>query len=111
MGKSQGDFPVREDSLRGIHLFREPEKVDGFLAKVTITITMKPTLLDAQGRTVEGALKAIGYDGVEGVRVGKVIELEVPGSDIASIEAEAAEMCDRLLANPVLEDYRISVAL
>ena len=85
--------------------------MDGFLAKVTITITMKPTLLDAQGRTVEGALKAIGYDDVSGVRVGKVIELEVSGSDVATVEATAAEMCDRLLANPVLEDYRISVTL
>jgi len=78
---------------------------------VTITITMKPTLLDAQGRTVEGALKAIGYDDVAGVRVGKVIELEIPGSNVATVEATAAEMCDRLLANPVLEDYRIAVTL
>lgn len=78
---------------------------------MTITITMKPTLLDAQGRTVEGALKAIGYDDVAGVRVGKVIELEIPGSDVATVEATAAEMCDRLLANPVLEDYRIAVTL
>jgi phosphoribosylformylglycinamidine synthase len=85
--------------------------VDGFLAKVTITITMKPTLLDAQGRTVEGALKAIGYDDVAGVRVGKMIELEIPGSNVATVEATAAEMCDRLLANPVLEDYRIAVTL
>ena len=85
--------------------------MDGFLAKVTITITMKPTLLDAQGRTVEGALKAIGYDDVAGVRVGKVIELVIPGSDVATVEATAAEMCDRLLANPVLEDYRIAVTL
>ena len=81
------------------------------MAKVTITITMKPTLLDAQGRTVEGALKAIGYDDVAGVRVGKVIELEIPGSDVATVEATAAEMCDRLLANPVLEDYSIAVTL
>lgn len=72
---------------------------------------MKPTLLDAQGRTVEGALKAIGYDDVAGVRVGKVIELVIPGSDVATVEATAAEMCDRLLANPVLEDYRIAVTL
>lgn len=72
---------------------------------------MKPTLLDAQGRTVEGALKAIGYDDVAGVRVGKVIELEIPGSDVATVEATAVEMCDRLLANPVLEDYSIAVTL
>ena len=72
---------------------------------------MKPTLLDAQGRTVEGALKAIGYDDVAGVRVGKVIELVIPGSDVATVEATAVEMCDRLLANPVLEDYRIAVTL
>ena len=78
---------------------------------MTITITMKPTLLDAQGRTVEGALKAIGYDDVAGVRVGKVIELEIPGSDVATVEATAVEMCDRLLANPVLEDYSIAVTL
>jgi phosphoribosylformylglycinamidine synthase subunit PurS len=78
------------------------------MPKVTITVTLKPTLLDAQGRTVESALHSLGYSEASGVRVGKVIELEVDG-DAETARARAKAMCDSLLANPVTESYRIEV--
>lgn len=73
------------------------------MPKVTVTVTLKPTLLDAQGRTVEGALHSLGYGSVKNVRVGKVIELET--DDPEAVPA----MCEKLLANPVMESYRIEV--
>jgi phosphoribosylformylglycinamidine synthase len=83
------------------------------MPKVTVTVTLKPTLLDTQGRTVEGALRSLGFDDVSGVRIGKVIEMEVAGGGDGSDEtlrARAEAMCERLLANPVTESYRIEVA-
>jgi phosphoribosylformylglycinamidine synthase len=77
--------------------------------KVTIYVTLKPTLLDAQGRTVEGALHNLGYEEVANVRIGKVIEMEMPGSDREAVHARARAMCEKLLANPVTESYRIEV--
>lgn len=80
------------------------------MPKVTITVTLKPTLLDAQGRTVETALHSLGFDEASGVRIGKVIEMRVPdGTPEAEVTARAAAMCDKLLANPVTESYRIEV--
>ncbi len=79
------------------------------MPKVSVTVTLKPTLLDAQGRTVAGALRSMGYTSVSDVRVGKVIVLEVEGDTPEAIRSQVAEMCDRLLANPVMEDYRIEI--
>ena len=79
------------------------------MPKVTVYVTLKPTLLDAQGRTVETALHSLGFEEVEGVRIGKIIEMDVDG-DPAAAKARAAAMCDKLLANPVTESYRIEVA-
>jgi len=79
------------------------------LPKVSVKVTLKPTLLDAQGRTVEGALRGMGYTGISDVRVGKVIELQVEGDDADEIRRRVESMCDRLLANPVMEDYRIDI--
>lgn len=73
------------------------------MPKVTVTVTLKPALLDAQGRTIEGALHSLGYTDVHNVRVGKVIQLET--EDPSAVEA----MCEKLLANPVMESYRIEV--
>lgn len=70
---------------------------------VRVFVTLKPSLLDSAGRTVGQSLNKMGYAEVQGVRIGKVIELEVDSLD----EARVKEMCDRLLANPVIEDYRI----
>ena len=79
--------------------------------KVTVYVTLKPTLLDAQGRTVEGALHSLGYEDVANVRIGKVIEMEIgeAGDDEAVLRARVAQICDKLLANPVTESYRIEV--
>ena len=81
------------------------------MPKVTVHVTLKPTLLDAQGRTVETALHQLGFDDVAGVRLGKIIELQVPddAGDADAIRRRVSVMCDKLLANPVTEDYRVVV--
>jgi phosphoribosylformylglycinamidine synthase len=73
-----------------------------------VLVTLKPTLLDAQGRTVQEALHALGYTNVHQVRIGKVIEMDVIDEG-QPVEAQVQEMCDRLLANPVTERYEIEV--
>ena len=78
------------------------------MPQLKVFVTLKPTLLDAQGRVIQNALRSLGYDGVEQVRIGKYIEIEV-AADGAGIDAQVREMCDRLLANPVIEDYRFEV--
>lgn len=78
------------------------------MPKVTIHILLKSGLLDTQGRTIEGALQAIGFQGIADVRVGKIIELEVSGTTEDARE-QAKQMCEKLLANPVMESYRIEV--
>ena len=70
---------------------------------VRVYVTLKPSLLDSAGRTVSGSLQKLGYAELKGVRIGKLIELEVDSFD----ESRVREMCDKLLANPVIEDYRI----
>ena len=77
------------------------------MATVQISIMLKPALLDAQGRVVQGALKSLGYADVESVRVGKNIELELP--DSPDLEVKVKEMCGKLLANPVIEDYSFEI--
>lgn len=77
------------------------------MARIKVTVTLKPSLLDAQGKVVQGALQQLGYDGVEQVRIGKHIELTV--ADGVDIDTQVREMCDKLLANPVIEDYRYEV--
>ena len=79
------------------------------MPKVTVYVTLKPTLLDAQGRTVETALHSLGFEEVEGVRIGKIIEMDVEG-DARTARERAAIMCDKLLANPVTESYRIEIS-
>ena len=79
------------------------------MPRVTVYVTLKPTLLDAQGRTVETALHNLGFEEAQNVRIGKIIELQVPDSDPETIQARVRTMCDKLLANPVTESYRIEV--
>lgn len=72
--------------------------------KVSVKVTLKKGVLDPQGKAIEHALHGLGFIEAENVRQGKIIELELPdGTDAARIE----EMCDRLLANPVMEDYEL----
>ena len=78
------------------------------MTQVKVYVTLKPSLLDAQGKVVQGALQQLGYDNVEGVRIGKYIEVSL--KDGADADAQIKEMCDKLLANPVIEDYQFEVA-
>jgi phosphoribosylformylglycinamidine synthase PurS subunit len=75
------------------------------MAKARVVVTLKKTIMDAQGQTVEKALHNLGYSGVSHLRLGKVIELEVDATAAAQLD----EMCQKLLANPIIEDYRIEV--
>jgi len=77
------------------------------MATVSISIMLKPALLDAQGRVVQGALNSLGYTDVARVRIGKKIEVELP--DSADLDAKVEEMCGKLLANPVIEDYSYEI--
>jgi len=75
--------------------------------KARIFITLKAGVLDPQGQAIQGALGALGFTGVESVRQGKVIDIEL--ADAATAEARLTEMCEKLLANTVIEDYRVEV--
>jgi len=78
--------------------------------KATVHVFLKPGVLDVQGKAVEHALHGLGWDGVEHVRVGKTIEFDLAAQDAAAAEAEVKAMCDKLLANNVIESYRVEVA-
>ena len=77
------------------------------MIKARVTVTLKNGVLDPQGKAIEGALGALGFDGVGQVRQGKVFDLEVEGSDKAKAESDIKAMCEKLLANTVIENYRI----
>ncbi len=77
------------------------------MAQVKVYVTLKPSLLDAQGKVVQGSLQQLGYPGISQVRIGKYIELTL--EDSPNLEAQIGEMCEKLLANPVIEDYRYEV--
>jgi phosphoribosylformylglycinamidine synthase len=78
--------------------------------KATILVGLKPGVLDAQGKAVAGALGELGFPGVREARVGKVIELELEGLDRTQAETQVKAMCEKLLANTVIENYRIEIA-
>lgn len=76
--------------------------------KVRVSVQLKPGILDPQGKAVEQGLHGFGFQ-VEQVRIGRLIELEVPGTDLAEVKALAQAMCDKLLVNPVMEKASIEV--
>ena len=78
--------------------------------RVRIDVFLKPGVLDVQGKAIEGALAGLGFAGVSDVRVGRTISLDLAATDRAEAEAQAKSMCDRLLANAVIESYRIELA-
>jgi phosphoribosylformylglycinamidine synthase len=78
--------------------------------KAKVTITLKSGVLDPQGKAIEGALTSLGFSGVEDVRQGKYIEFELAETDPARAEQAVKAMCDRLLANTVIENYHIDIA-
>jgi len=77
--------------------------------KARIFVTLKPGVLDPQGEAVRHALGALGFEGVEQVRQGKVIEIDLAGNDPGAARAQAEEMCRKLLANTVIEDFRVEI--
>jgi len=80
------------------------------MIKARVTVTLKNGVLDPQGKAIEGALHTLGFAGVGQVRQGKVFDVEIDGADRAAAEADLKAMCDRLLANTVIENYSISIA-
>ena len=87
------------------------------MAKARVVITLKKTIMDAQGQTVEKALHNLGYEGVQNLRIGKYVEMEVNGATPAlsgvegkeRLAAQLDEMCRKLLANPIIEDFRVEI--
>ncbi len=77
--------------------------------KATVRITLKNGVLDPQGKAIEGALKGLGFAGVNAARQGKIIELDLAATDEAAAKAEVEKMCAELLANPVMENYEIEL--
>lgn len=76
--------------------------------RLDIRVTPRPGILDPQGKAIEHALHVLGWPSAEGVRVGKLIQLEFDADGVDEARQQAERMCDRLLANPVVEDYEIA---
>ena len=79
------------------------------MIKARVTVTLKNGVLDPQGKAIEGALSGLGFSGAHNVRQGKVIEMKLDDADEASARATVEEMCKKLLANPVMENYQIEL--
>ncbi len=77
--------------------------------KARVTVMLKSGVLDPQGEAVRHALGSLGFQGVNGVRQGKVIELDLAETDQATTEASVKAMCDKLLANTVIESYSVEI--
>lgn len=78
------------------------------MTKVNVYVTLRESVVDPQGITTKEALRVMGYKEVENVRIGKLIELELDGS-AKDIDARVKEMCEKLLVNEVIEDYRFEI--
>ncbi|RNA67185.1 phosphoribosylformylglycinamidine synthase subunit PurS [Alteribacter keqinensis] len=76
--------------------------------EIQVFVTLKEAVLDPQGKAVNHSLNQLGYSEVEDVRIGKVLTLTMNGEK-ETVEARVTEMCDKLLANPVIEDYRFEI--
>jgi len=77
--------------------------------KAIVYVTLKPGVLDPQGEAVKKSLHVLGYNNVDEVRMGKFIELNLQADDMDKAKQELAEMSDKLLANPVIENFRVEI--
>ena len=75
-----------------------------------VSVTLKSGVLDPQGKAIEGALRSLGFGGVESVRQGQIYDVQIGGSDPGAAEADLRRACEALLANLVIEDYAIALA-
>jgi phosphoribosylformylglycinamidine synthase subunit PurS len=78
-------------------------------AVAKIDVMLKPEISDVQGQTVERSLPALGWENVSGVRVGKHLELTVEGTSLDDLKSQVEQMCERFLANTVIESYSVQV--
>ncbi len=78
--------------------------------RVKIFVSLKRGVLDPQGKAIERSLHTLGYSEVQDVRMGKYLELDLDATSAESAEARVREMCDKLLANPVIEDFRCEIS-
>lgn len=74
-----------------------------------VHVLLKPVVNDPQGQSIQGGLRSLGFDAVQRVRAGKYFEIQIEAPSAAEAERQAEEMCRKLLANPVIEDYRVAV--
>ena len=79
------------------------------MLQVKILITLKNGVVDPQGITIKGALESLGYQGIASIRLGKYIKMELDTKDRGEAEKDIEEMCGKLLANPVIENYRYEI--
>lgn len=77
--------------------------------KATVHVMLKSGVLDPQGEAVRHALGSLGFDGIHGVRQGKIIEIDMDGDDVDAARGQVTAMCEKLLANTVIESYRIEI--
>lgn len=77
--------------------------------KARVTVTLKAGVLDPQGQAIQGSLKSLGFDGIGAVRQGKVFDLAIADADATQAEANVRAMCEKLLANTVIENYTIEI--
>lgn len=77
--------------------------------RVTVHVRRRPDISDPQGTTVARALRDLGYENVGKVRINRTIELDIEGTDPSAVESEVRAMCERLLANPVIEDFQVVI--
>ena len=78
--------------------------------KARVIVTLKNGVLDPQGQAIEGSLASLGFGGVAGVRQGKVFDLEVEGTDVEAARSQITAMCEKLLANTVIENFAIEIS-
>jgi len=78
--------------------------------KARVTVTLKAGVLDPQGQAIEGSLASLGFGGVKGVRQGKVFDLVLEGTDVDAARTQLTGMCEKLLANTVIENYQIEIS-
>jgi len=77
--------------------------------KARITVTLKNGVLDPQGKAIEGGLASLGFDGVKSVRQGKIFDMEIERSNKKTAQKDLEAMCEKLLANTVIEDYQVTL--
>lgn len=79
------------------------------MIKARVTVTLKNGVLDPQGKAIEGGLGALGFEGIGSIRQGKVFDVELDAKDEASAKQSISQMCEKLLANTVIEDYAVEI--